>query len=94
MTQDTSSRHDHAAPAGAGTETRASDEPHREGGKLIEPDNIRQPPLERAPGPQIVTADTVRQAPAGFPVLYVLVISVVAAALLLGLYTIFWTRTL
>ncbi|MGL4287059.1 MAG: hypothetical protein ACRCVA_11985 [Phreatobacter sp.] len=94
MTQDNRSRHDHDVLAETNKDASMGDEPHREGARLIEPDNIRQPPLESAPGPQIITTDTARQAPAGFPVLYVLVISVVAAALALGLYTIFWTRTL
>lgn len=94
MAQQTSHGTDRGVLTEPDRDGHPSAEPHREGGKLVEPDTIRQPPLESAPGPQVITADTARQAPSGFPVLYVLVISVAAAVLALGLYTIFWTRTL
>lgn len=45
----------------------------------IEPDNIQQPPHYREDGPpQIITADTARQAPMGSRVLFVLIASVIA----------------
>jgi hypothetical protein len=54
-------------------------------GALVEPDRRQMPPpAEHDPGPQIVTADTVRSAPLGRPVLLVLAVSLAAAAALLG----------
>jgi hypothetical protein len=45
----------------------------------IEEDNIQAPPSYHEKGPpQILTADTARQAPRGKPVLYVLVAALVA----------------
>ncbi|QCI65849.1 hypothetical protein [Phreatobacter stygius] len=61
---------------------------------FVEPDNIRTPPSEAAPGPQIITTDTARQGPAGFPVLFVLIVSLAAAVVALGLYTVLWTSAL
>lgn len=56
-----------------------------ENGRLVEPDRRQMPPpAEAAPGPQIVTADTVRSAPLGWPVLVVLAASLVTAAVVLG----------
>lgn len=56
-----------------------------ENGTLVEPDRRQMPPpAEAEPGPQVVTADTVRSAPLGRPVFLVLVVSLGAAAALLG----------
>ena len=41
--------------------------------RTIEEDNIVPPPMYRDGRPQIVTADTARQAPLGKPVLWVLI---------------------
>jgi hypothetical protein len=50
-----------------------------DGLRVVEDDNIQQPPHYRPDGPpQVLTADTVRQAPAGRRVLLVLVASLVA----------------
>jgi hypothetical protein len=47
---------------------------------LVEEDDIRQPPPYREGGPpQVLTADTARQAPLGRPVLWVLVGALVLA---------------
>lgn len=64
------------------------------GTRFVEPTDIRQPPSEQAPGEQELTADTARQGPLGRPVLAVLLIGLAAAVLLLGLYTLVWTRSL
>ncbi len=49
-----------------------------DGLRKIEPDNIVRPPPYREGRPQVVTGDTVRQAPSGMRVLIVLVISLIA----------------
>lgn len=55
-----------------------------ENGALVEPDRRQvPPPAEQDPGPQIVTADTVRSAPLGRPVFLVLLASLAATALVL-----------
>lgn len=55
-----------------------------ENGALVEPDRRQMPPpAEHDPGPQIVTADTVRSAPLGRPVFLVLLASLAATALVL-----------
>ena len=64
------------------------------GSRFVEPTNIHRPPSEKAPGEQRLTADTARQAPLGRPVLAVLIIGLAAAVLVLGLYTLVWTRSL
>lgn len=49
---------------------------------IVEEDNIQPPPHYQEGGPpQIVTADTARQAPAGVPVLWVLVGGLAAVAI-------------
>lgn len=55
-------------------------------GTLVEPDRRQMPPpAEAEPGPQILTADTVRSGPLGRPVLVVLVASLATAGAVLGL---------
>ncbi len=54
--------------------------------RVVEPDNITPPPHYRdTEGPQIITSDTARQGPAGNRVLVVLVVSLVAAVLVVGI---------
>lgn len=63
--------------------------------KIVEPDRRQKPPPpEAAPGPQVVTADTVRSGPLGRPVLAVLVTSLAGAVILLFAYLFFWSSTL
>jgi hypothetical protein len=62
--------------------------------KIVEPDRIETPPRYTGTEPQRLTADTARQAPRGTPVLYVLVVSTLAAALCLGAYWAFWAASL
>jgi hypothetical protein len=46
---------------------------------IVEEDDIRPPPHYREDGPpQVITADTARQAPRGTPVLWVLIAGLVA----------------
>ncbi|MGO9391395.1 hypothetical protein [Rhodoblastus sp.] len=47
----------------------------------VEPDNIKTPPHYREGSEQVVTGDTVRQAPSGWRVLVVLVTSLLAVAI-------------
>lgn len=61
---------------------------------IVEPDRRQKPPpAYDAPGPQVVKADTARSAPLGRPVFIVLVTSLAAAVLALGLYWMFWSST-
>ena len=62
--------------------------------RILEPDNIQTPPRYTGDRPQVLTSDTARQGPAGRPVLFVLVASLLGAVLVLGLYWIFWVRTI
>lgn len=72
-----------------------SEEIHTGDGRIIEPDNRQQPPpREAAPGPQVLTADTVRSGPPGRPVLLVLGFSLGAIVVLFGLYYMFWSASL
>lgn len=49
---------------------------------IVEEDNIAPPPHYREGGtPQIVTSDTVRQGPRGTPVLWVLIVGLVAVGI-------------
>jgi hypothetical protein len=50
----------------------------RDGLREVEPDAIKPPPHYREDHPQVLTADTVRQAPEGKRVLVVLVLSLAA----------------
>lgn len=80
-------------------ETRASDQRPEEistgDGRIIEPDRRQQPPpREAAPGPQVLTADTVRSGPTGRPVLWVLGISLGSIVVLYALYYAFWASSL
>lgn len=49
---------------------------------IVEEDNITPPPHYHEEGPpQIITADTARQGPRGTPVLWVLIISMIAVCI-------------
>ena len=61
--------------------------------RIIEPDNVTTPPRYSGDKPQILTSDTARQGPAGRPVLLVLIVSLAAAVLALGLYWGFWSQS-
>lgn len=61
---------------------------------ITEPDNIRKPSSYDGKTPQVLTADTARQAPKGKPVLYVLIASLAAAVVALGLYWAFWSASI
>ncbi len=55
---------------------RDRDSDIKDGGRVVEGDNIQAPPHYRDDGkPQVITSDTVRQAPGGGRVLVVLVAS-------------------
>jgi len=51
----------------------------QEDGRVVEEDNVRPPPLYNDVTPQVVTADTARQAPLGRPVLWVLAVAIALA---------------
>jgi len=48
-------------------------------GRVVEEDNIVQPPRYDGVRPQVVTSDTARQGPLGKPVMWVLAVAVVLA---------------
>ncbi len=48
--------------------------------RIVEEDNITPPPMYEEGKPQVVTADTARQGPRGTPVLWVLIVAIVLAA--------------
>lgn len=59
----------------------------------IEPDDIQPPPHYREDGPpQVITADTARQAPLGPRVLFILIASVVAIVVAFALIAIWMPK--
>ena len=54
--------------------------------RVVEPDNVQPPPhYDPAKGPQVVTSDTARAGPIGRPVYWVLMASLTAVIVALGL---------
>ena len=62
----------------------------KDANRIIEEDDVVPPPMYTGDRPQVVTADTARQAPLGRPVIWVLIVGLVlvcAAFLAVWLFT-------